>query len=244
METFRVGDALAYGWEKFKAHFVFLWMILASAWGISLLFNLLQKGAGKETVLGMLIGLASFVVALIVQLGLVRMYLDLAEGTEDKLGTLFSQRHVFWNYLGAAILYGLMVAFGLVLFIIPGLYLALKYQFFSYLIVDKNLGAMEALKKSAVMTEGVKWKLFLFSLAICGLNILGALVFVVGLLVTIPMSTMAFVFVYRTLRDRVVVTSPETGVSPFVTPAPVAPTPVQPAVLVTPVSSEKTEETK
>jgi hypothetical protein len=202
MESFRIGDALSFGWEKFKKHFFFLWMILAVTWLISIMFRVLQGGVGKETVLGGLIGLASIVVAIVVDLGLIRMYLDLADGVEGKLEKLFSQYRLFWNYLGAAILYGLMVVLGLILFIVPGIYLGLKYQFFSYLIVDKNLGVIEALKKSAAMTAGMKWKLFGFCLTILGLNLLGAIALGLGLLVTVPMSTMAYVYVYQTLLKR------------------------------------------
>lgn len=202
METFHIGEALSYGWEKFKTHFLFLWMMLGATLGVSFVFNLLQKGAGEETLLGSLLGLVAIVVGFIVQLGLIRMYLDLAEGTKDKVAVLFSQHRLLWRYFGAALLFGLMVVFGLILFIIPGVYFALKYQFYSYLIVDKNLGVIEALKKSARMTDGIKWKLFGFSLVLCGLNFLGLIALVFGLLVTVPMSIMAYVYVYRTLRDR------------------------------------------
>jgi hypothetical protein len=41
--------------------------------------------------------------------------------------------------------------------------------------------------------------LFLFGLALGGINILGALVFFVGLFATIPTSMVAYAYVYRTL---------------------------------------------
>ena len=215
METFRIGEALSYGWEKSKAHFLFLWMMLGVTYGIFLAFDLLQKGAGKETLLGSFLGLIAIVVGFIVQLGLIRIYLDLAEGTKDKVVVLFSQYQLIWKYFGAALLYGLMVVFGLILFIIPGIYFALKYQFYSYLIVDKNLSVMEALKRSTRMTSGIKWKLFGFSLILCGLNFLGLIALVFGLLVTVPMSIMAYVYVYRSLRDRgQEIVSQETIVTP------------------------------
>ncbi|MEI8097013.1 MAG: hypothetical protein WCG73_02825, partial [Candidatus Moraniibacteriota bacterium] len=177
-------------------------MMLASVFVISFVFNLLQKGAGKETVIGSVLGLVAIAIGFIVQLGLIRVYLDLAEGTKDELKTLFSQYRLFWNYFGAVILYMFVVVLGFILFIFPGIYFSLKYQFYSYLIVDKNLNAIEALKRSAVMTDGVKWNLLGFSFVLCGLNILGLLVIGLGLLVTVPMSIMAYVYVYRTLRDR------------------------------------------
>src|SRR3989344_423203 len=202
MESFRIGEAIKYGWEKFKAHFLFMWMLLGTAWGIAILFDLLQKGAGKETWLGGLIGLAAIVAGFILELGLIRAYLDLDNGTEDKIAVLFSEYRLVWRYFGAALLYGIMVVFGLILLIVPGVYLALKYQFFAYLIVDQNLGILDALKQSSEMTRDIKWKFFGFVLAVCGLNILGALALGIGLLVTIPVSIMAYVYVYRTLVNR------------------------------------------
>lgn len=244
METFRIGEAISYGWEKFKKHFLFLWMILATTWLISIGFNLLQKGAGDETLLGGLISVVAIVVSLIVNLGLIRMYLDLADGTESKLERLFSQYRFFWKYLGGVIVYSLMVVLGLVLLIVPGIYLALRYQFFSYLIIDKNLGPIEALKGSAVMTDGVKWKLFGLSLTLLGLNLLGVVALVVGLLVTVPMSIMAYVYVYRALRDRTAVVPQGTPVmaQAVVTPPSTATVTPQPAVLVTPDTPENSEE--
>ena len=52
------------------------------------------------------------------------------------------------RYLGASILYGLMVAVGIIFLVIPGIYLAIKYQFYGILIVDKNLDIMASLKKA------------------------------------------------------------------------------------------------
>lgn len=212
METFRVGEAVRFGWEKFKGHFIFLWTALGIVWGISIFFRLVQESLDKENLTdGLLIGviifiaLLGFVLGAILQLGLIRLFIDLVDqDTEDRLKMLFSQHKLFWRYLGASVLYGLMVGFGLILLIVPGIYFALKYQFFSYLIVDKNLGVFDALKKSGEITKGVKWKLFGFWFALVGLNILGLLVLLVGLLVTIPTSILAYIYVYRTLSKRLV----------------------------------------
>lgn len=199
MQTFGIGEAVGYGWSKVKAHFFFLWMMLGTVWLVAFVLDLLQKGAGKETLIGTLLGLIAIAVGFIMQLGLIRAYLNLDDGTESKLDVLLSQRHLAWRYFGAMIIYGIAVVIGLILLVIPGIYIALKYQFFGYLIVDKNLGAVEALKKSAELTVGVKWKLIGFSMTIVLLNLLGVIALLIGLFVTIPMSVMAYVYVYRTL---------------------------------------------
>jgi hypothetical protein len=45
--------------------------------------------------------------------------------------------------------------------VVPGIYFALKYKFYDYLIVDKGMGPVETIKRSGVLTEGVKRNLVL-----------------------------------------------------------------------------------
>jgi len=83
---------------------------------------------------------------------------------------------------------------------VPGIILALAFIFSSYLIVDKGKGPIEAMKESWRITKGHWWKLFLLVLAIIGLNILGFILLLVGLLVTIPVSMIALSHAYRTFE--------------------------------------------
>lgn len=203
MEYFRTGEVIKAGWEKFKAHMFFLWMLLGVLIVSQIVFGLLEE-ATKD--MGFFSGVVSLTVSLLsmfINFGLIKLYLDLIDSdTEGKIGTLFSPNQLFWSYLGASILFGLAVGIGFLFLIIPGIYIAVKYQFYSGLIVDKKMGALEALKKSGEMTDGVKWQLFGFSLALAGVNILGALALGIGLFVTIPLSSVAYFMVYRKLSVR------------------------------------------
>ena len=55
----------------------------------------------------------------------------------------------------------LAIVFGLLWFVVPGIVVALAWGQASYLIVDKNLDPMEALKTSYKITYGNKWTIFL-----------------------------------------------------------------------------------
>ena len=101
--------------------------------------------------------------------------------------------------VGASIVYGLIVVGGLILLVVPGIYLALRLQFYSYYIIDKNAGSIDSLKMSWKATEGNVINIFLFELLLIGINILGAIALVVGLLVTIPVSVIAVTLLYRKL---------------------------------------------
>jgi len=85
-----------------------------------------------------------------------------------------------------------MVAFGLVLLIIPGIYLALKYQFYGYLIVDKGMGPIKALKESGRITDGAKKDLLIFWLVLfCSIAVIAL---VLGIFIALPVGLlMAFI---------------------------------------------------
>ena len=90
----------------------------------------------------------------------------------------------------------------ILLLLVSGIILALKFQFYDYFIIDKELGIAESIERSGKITEGALWELFLFAIVLIGINILGALCFGVGLLVTIPISMVAMAHVYRQLQTR------------------------------------------
>jgi uncharacterized membrane protein len=70
-------------------------------------------------------------------------------------------------------------------------------QFSQYLVIDKNMGPIDAIKKSWSMTKGHTWDLFLLLLVVIVLIAIGAALLGVGLLVTLPISTVAVAYVYR-----------------------------------------------
>ncbi len=159
---------------------------------------------------------------MIVSLGSIYIVLALVDGKKASIGEIFSQSHLFWRYLWASIVYGFAVAVGFILLIVPGVYMALKYGLYRYVIVDRpELSAMDALKESARLTDGIKWDLLIFSFALVGINLLGLLALGIGLLYTIPVSAMAYVALYRSLTR--IASGPIETAAPLVEPvAPVS----------------------
>ena len=85
--------------------------------------------------------------------------------------------------------------------LVGAVYLGLRYSMARLAVLD-GAHIVESLGKSKKLTDGVKWHLVLFALAIAALNILGFLALVVGLLVTIPISILAFAHVYLKLKSH------------------------------------------
>lgn len=78
-------------------------------------------------------------------------------------------------------------------------YFAIRYSFARLAVLD-GADILESLKKSTKLTHNIKWRMVLFVLAIIVLNLLGLVALVVGLLVTIPISLLAFAHVYLKLK--------------------------------------------
>jgi hypothetical protein len=198
--AFSKGEAIRYGWGVMKANLGFFIGVLIVSFVICAVpeaFKALVKE--KDPLLSFLFGIVGGIFQMIIGMGLITVSLKLIDGSKPALGDLFSRLHLFFKYLFGDILFGLIVIGGLILLIVPGLIWMFKFMFVSYFIMDKEMGPVEALKRSGAITAGAKWNLFLFVLILTGINILGALALVVGLFATIPTSVVATAYVYRKL---------------------------------------------
>lgn len=91
---------------------------------------------------------------------------------------------------------------GFLLLVIPGVIIMLMLFFAGYIVIDKGLGGVESLKASKNLVSGYKGKLFGFLFVLGLLNLAGFLALGVGLLVTVPISSVAAAFFYRNLAPR------------------------------------------
>jgi len=134
-------------------------------------------------------------------MGVTKFYLKAHDSVETlRLKDLWTP-HPFVKYVLTALLFGVVFVVGLILLIIPGVIVSLVFGMALYLVMDRGLGPIEAMKESARITRGNRWRLFVLGLAILGINILGMIVLLVGLFVSIPVSILAMMHAYRTLSQ-------------------------------------------
>lgn len=197
METKKIPikKSFSYGWTEIKKNF---WYFIGLT-VIVLVIGSLPGGSSDKSALAGLIGL--FLSAWMT-CGYVRILLDYYDGKKDKIESVFTQFKYFWRVLGAEILIFIIIIAGLILFIIPGLYFALRFMFVISLIIDKDLDISEAMKESTSMTRGIKWSLLGFVLAAIGVFVLGAIFFGVGILVAVPIIWLANINLYRSLLQE------------------------------------------
>lgn len=203
-KNFSIGEALEYGWNTMKTNFGFFIGIIIVSWIVSgiptFIAVILQEDAPA---ISLLFRLGGIILGTIIQIGILRIALKFVDGQTPEFSDLFNSfKGCFWRYLGASILYGLIVVGGMFLLIVPGIIWAIKFQYFGYLVIDQNLGVMDSLKKSSDVTNGVKWPLFGFAILLVLINYGGAILLFIGLLATIPITMMANVSVYRTLQAQ------------------------------------------
>jgi uncharacterized membrane protein len=199
-ETFSIEESIRFGWSTMRANlgfFVFFLIVVGLIYVIPGI--LAELGREDLPVLSVILGIVSGVLQIIVGMGLIRIALRFCDNEQGSLSDLFSCAPLFIKYLLGSILYGLIVLGGLILLVVPGVIWAIKYMFFSYFIVDRELGPVEALKRSAQITQGAKGDLFLLGLALAGINLLGALALLIGLFATVPTAMVATAFAYRKL---------------------------------------------
>ena len=140
--------------------------------------------------------LALFLVGL--DLGFKKVALSLYDHENSNVKELVSCFALAPKALVAWILYGAMVWLGWLFFILPGFIALLRFAFFPYFIIDKNAGVIEALRMSCHATKNHIWDMFAFWAAVKIISYFG-FVSGIGIVLTWPLSTLAYAYYYRKL---------------------------------------------
>ncbi|MGW5440174.1 hypothetical protein [Nocardia asteroides] len=219
-----VGDAIGYGWDKFKNNAVVWIAIVLIAFVIQVAINFLF-GLGNDTDTdydgGISIGfgiwqfigtVVSAVIGYLISAAFVRGALHETDGRKPGFGDFFRFTNVGAVIL-AGILVGLATGIGFVLCILPGLVVAFFTWWTMQFVIDRNQDAITAIKSSFSAISGNAGPLLLLALALFGINVVGALLCGVGLLVTVPLTIIASTYAYR-----VVTGGPVAGAAPVADP--------------------------
>jgi len=206
MKTFSIKEVLAAGWKAFRENlsvFITFGVAMLAIWFLEQVGLGIAKGAGgMKPAISALVTLAARIGQVWLQVGLFRMALKLVDGEAVTTDDFLKAHGDFLTYLLASVLYGLIVGVGMILMVVPGIYWAVRFGVYGFAAVDQHVDPVAALRRSAVLTDGVKWEVFLFGLAVIGVNIVGAMALGIGLFASIPVTTVAGAKVYRILVAR------------------------------------------
>lgn len=213
IKTFSISEALAFGWENFKKR-PFFWIVMSIFAGLSD-FGSSYNSDEDASVLNnidpmLLFFVIGFVILLwilfiILEMGANKAAIEAVNGIKSKWSVLTSETSFMrvLMYMVISLGYGLLVLFGLLLLILPGIYFAIKYQYATYFYLEKNTSFSDSFRLSAEATKNVKWKLFGFGLFSFVLVIAGFLLFFIGAFVTVPVVFLADFYIYKKLANQI-----------------------------------------
>jgi uncharacterized membrane protein len=165
------------GWDLVKVDMV--------AWIVGALLMLVLSGVVPVILQGAMI------------IGLHIMAIKRIQGRTPEFADVFKGFNYFVPGLVAALLIMVGVSIGMLLCIIPGLVIAAATMFSYLFIVDRNMDFWPAIQASheVVKLDYLGFTLFLVALGV--LQIVGALLCFVGLLVTLPIMYCAITVAYK-----------------------------------------------
>jgi len=202
METkFVISDVVTKSWQCTKAQ---LWILVGLLIGYLILFGTLTFASIplQKSVMGMIVFmLINIGISLIFSLGYLKNIFQALDGIEPQFSAYGQQARKTVTFFAASIIMSIAVMIGSLFLIIPGIYLAIRLQFFAAFIVEEDSGVIESLKRSWTITEGQVLHLLLLFLVMYGIMILGVMLFFIGTFVAAPMIYIMYAEVFRKLNN-------------------------------------------
>jgi uncharacterized membrane protein len=186
MKTISIRAALGAGWGLFMKR---PWYLLGLSLAVGFLFVATTSNSALATAL-----------SYIVFGGYIAVLLKFSSGESVVFDDLFitDKRWIYLAFL--ALIKMVLILLGFLCFIIPGVYLSIRWMFADLLVIDKGLRPLEALRASSALTLGHRWKLFFFSLVSGLLVLLGLVFFIIGAVPAAIAIQFATIHLYKTLQ--------------------------------------------
>ncbi len=197
-------DALVYGCKAFFAHLDVLFFAIVSC--LALFIGLLAALVAVPLSIRAIIGAGSvplfmqfFTVFSIVAIlsiagwltfALDALYLQLGIEDDGRVATMFSLPiHQIMQAIVAWILYNVIGLLGLLLGVVPGVIWFMRAAFYPWIIIQKDITAIEALKESFYDSRPYNWQLFgllIATLLLSSIPVVGSII-----------GNLAYVYVYK-----------------------------------------------
>lgn len=196
-------ESFQFGWNAAKKHLNFFVPFIVMILFVSFAPDILTKQiSNQQSFFVGLINFASWILSMFLGMAAIKVSLLIFKNVQPKFSYLPTPFYVFSDYLVGVIIYTLIVMGGLLLFIVPGVILGIRYKYIPYLILDKGMKPIEALHKSDALTMNARMQLFLFGMLVIVINLAGFFLFFIGLFITVPVSWLAEVYVYNQLLEQ------------------------------------------
>jgi uncharacterized membrane protein len=189
------------GWHQLWRYILELFVIGVIFFFIALPSWAMSSTAEKMECAGTMLGFMALIYGLLLlnplKFGVNFAYLKAARGDKLEIKDMFAVFQNYWPAVLANLLAGLIIAIGIVLLIVPGIIFACKLAFVPYLVVDRKMETIEAIKKSWEMTRGHAFTVFLMGLLAIPIALLGLICLGVGIIPAVMWIQTAFASLYH-----------------------------------------------
>jgi len=198
-----VGSVYSFGWDRFKKFFLDLFLISIIVGVVWIPLGMMQSLDGRETagiILLNIFGLAYWLLLFDpIDYGSAFVFLKAVRDEKFEVKDIFSAFESVDRYLNvvlAELLKSAIILIGIVMLIVPGIIFACKLAFVKYLVLDKKMDPVGAVKESWNMTTGYAGKIFLMGLLAIPIGIAGLIMCGVGIIPAIMWIRCAFASMY------------------------------------------------
>lgn len=202
---FTISEVFKTGWKTAKSQ---IWILAGLIIAYTILAVILQAfgiqanpdGTINASASQIIVTILSTIISLTFSLGYLKNVFQALDGNEPQFSAYGVQARKIFTYFIANLIYSIAVLIGIILFVIPGIYLILRLQFFTAAIIEEDAGIIESLKKSWEITRGETGKLFLLGLVSFLVLLVGIILCLVGVFFAIPVIGAMFCCAYRKLN--------------------------------------------
>ena len=193
--------SLKFGWQKMKQYFLPLLLVVLVIAVANIPADRIKEvtkdvTAGK-TIL-QIIGAAYWLLLLpIFEYSADLLFIHAIRNQKLDFKNLLAGFHNYLNVVLAHLLNAALVGIALVALIIPGIIVACRLAFVSYLVMDKGLDPIAAVETSWKLTKGHGWKIFGLAMTSIFIFFLGLLCFIVGTLPALIWIKASFASLYE-----------------------------------------------
>ncbi|MDR2578029.1 MAG: hypothetical protein LBC70_04340 [Chitinispirillales bacterium] len=218
-----IGDFLNFGLENAKKH----WL---SFFGLVVISVIAFAVAGAMMFVLPPLGILILILLPIpIAYTMIKNILNLCRGQKvDLMLFLKIKPTTMINLIIAGMICSIAITIGFILLIIPGLVMTYLLMFTPYLIIDRDMGAVDAIKESINLTKSRFGDIFV-GLFVSGIVTNFASMFIITLIFTIPMACFVWVYPYLALTGQLEAAKKCLGDTPA--PAVSAPVAESPAVV-------------
>ena len=206
-----VGASYGHGWQMLKRYFgpLFLIGLIALVFSavVGAFIGALGGGLDEQLGTGGFSAAANliyqFAVGVPLSYGSLYAYLKAAREEGPELSDLFvAYKRAFIPSILTNLLLLICVSIGLLLLVIPGIIVAVRLSFAPFLVVDEELGPMDAIAESWRRTKGYGWKILGTWLLAIPITIGGLILFIVGVIPAAMWIYLAYASLYAAVTAR------------------------------------------